>query len=269
MLVVEDPDLLVHARVAERRADEKPVELRLGERVRAVLLDRVLRRDQEKRIRQRPRRAVDGHLQLRHALEERGLRLRECTVDLVDENDVREDRTGPELELARERAPDREARHVRRLEVRRALDPRHGGLLDAAGEGAREDGLCRPGHVLEEHVATACEGGDDEANRLLFADDNGLDIRKDPLRDCRADPDGIGRHGRRTRPGRAHPQPFTAGPIGSIVGEAQSLRDARSAGTSGDGEAARGSSDGEWFGARCSRPCSSARGGNGVVPPAE
>jgi hypothetical protein len=194
--------------------------LRLGESVGAVLLDRVLRRDQEKRLRKRPCCAVDRHLQLRHAFEERGLCLRESTVDLVDEDDVREDRTGLELELTRERVPDREARHVRRLEIRGALDARHRSLFDAAREGTRQDGLGRSRHVLEEYVATARKGRDHKPNRLLLADDDGLDIRQDALSDRRAGLDGVGRDGRRARPGRAHERPLAAGSIGSIVGEA-------------------------------------------------
>ena len=43
----EDVHLAVAARVAERRAQEEAIELCLGERVRPLVLDRVLRRDDE------------------------------------------------------------------------------------------------------------------------------------------------------------------------------------------------------------------------------
>ena len=78
----------------------------------------------EERVRQPPRDAVDRHLALGHRLEQRRLRLRHRAVDLVDEDDVREDRAGPELELARLLVEDREAGDVGRLQVGRALDPR-------------------------------------------------------------------------------------------------------------------------------------------------
>src|SRR4051794_15434275 len=122
-LPLEDEDLLVERRIAEGGAQEETVELRLGQGERAFLLDRVLGRDQEERIGKPTAGSVDGHLKLRHALEQCGLRLWQGPVDLVDEDDVREDRPGPELELPRLRAPDREAGDVRRLQVRRALDP--------------------------------------------------------------------------------------------------------------------------------------------------
>ena len=125
-LVVDDLELVIQARIAERGLEEETVELRLGEREGALVLDRVLGRQQEERIRQRPGHAVDRHLALGHRLEQRGLRLRHRPVDLVDEDDVGEDRARPELEVARPLVVDGEARDVGRLEVRRALDPRRG-----------------------------------------------------------------------------------------------------------------------------------------------
>ena len=122
-LALEDPELLLDRRIAERGAKEEPVELGLGQRERALLLDRVLGRDQEERGRQRPARAVDRHLPLGHPLEQRRLRLRQRAVDLVDEEDVGEDRAGPELEPPLLRVPDRQSGDVGRLQVRRALDP--------------------------------------------------------------------------------------------------------------------------------------------------
>ena len=94
------------------------------------------------------RHAVDGHLALGHRLEQRGLRLRRRAVDLVDEDDVGEDRPGPELEAARLLVEHRESGHVRRLEIGRALDPLRDRALDAPRDRAREDGLRRARHVL-------------------------------------------------------------------------------------------------------------------------
>ena len=96
--------------IAERRLQEEAVELRLGQRERALVLDRVLRREEQERARQRPGQPVGRHLLLGHRLEQRGLRLRHRAVDLVDEHDVREDRPRLELELADLLVVDREAR---------------------------------------------------------------------------------------------------------------------------------------------------------------
>src|SRR4051794_8415023 len=95
---LEHLPLVVGRRVADRDAREEPVELRLGQRVRALVLDRVLRRDDEERALERAGRVVARDLALLHRLEQRGLRLRRRAVDLVAEQDVREDRPGPERE---------------------------------------------------------------------------------------------------------------------------------------------------------------------------
>ncbi len=51
-LLLDDPELLLLARVAERGAEQEAVELRLGQRERPLLLDRVLGREHEERRRQ-------------------------------------------------------------------------------------------------------------------------------------------------------------------------------------------------------------------------
>ena len=98
-LRVDDRQLGLERGIAERRAHDEPVELRLGQRERPFLLDRVLRRNEEERVGERMGDAVDRDLTLGHPLEQRRLRLWQSTVDLVDEEDVDEDR--PRLELER------------------------------------------------------------------------------------------------------------------------------------------------------------------------
>jgi hypothetical protein len=66
---------------------------------------------------------VDRRLALLHALEQGGLRLGGCAVDLVGKDHLAHDRPRPELELLRLLVVDREAGHVRREKVRRELDP--------------------------------------------------------------------------------------------------------------------------------------------------
>ena len=79
-------------RVAHRQPDHEAVHLRLGQRVGALVLDGVLRREDHERARELVRVHVDGDVALLHALEQAGLRLRRRAVDLVDEHDVGEDR---------------------------------------------------------------------------------------------------------------------------------------------------------------------------------
>jgi hypothetical protein len=82
---------VVHADV-----EHEAVELGLGQRVGALLLDRVLRRQHEERVGQRVVFAADGDLALLHRLQQRGLRLGRGAVDLVGQHDVGEDRPGEE-----------------------------------------------------------------------------------------------------------------------------------------------------------------------------
>ena len=170
-------------RVAERRPEEEPVELGLGERERALVLDRVLRREQEERSRHGPRRPVHRDLPLRHRLEQRRLGLRHRAVDLVDEDDVREDRPRAELEVADPLVVDREPRDVGRLQVGRALDTRPDRALDRLRDGAREHRLRRARDVLEEDVPVARERRQNEADLVALAVHDRLDVREQPVCD--------------------------------------------------------------------------------------
>ena len=120
--------------------------------------------------------AVDGHLVLGHRLEQGGLGLRHRAVDLVDEQDVGEDRPGPELELAHPLIEHREPGDVGRLEVGRALDAPDGRAVDRAGERPREDRLRRAGHVLEQDVPARGERREDELDPIGLAAHDRLDV---------------------------------------------------------------------------------------------
>src|SRR5207342_167609 len=120
----EDVDLRLTIGVAERRPEQEAVELRLRERVRPLVLDRILCRDHEERRLEPMRGALDRDLSLLHRLEERSLRFRRSTVDLVPEEEVRKDRPRPELEVPVPLVPDRGAGDVRGHEVGRELDAR-------------------------------------------------------------------------------------------------------------------------------------------------
>ena len=86
-------------RIAEAEPHHEAVELGLGQRVGALVLDGVLGGDHHERRLDGMRDVVDGRLALFHALEQAGLGLGRGPVDLVGQDDVGEDGTGPELEL--------------------------------------------------------------------------------------------------------------------------------------------------------------------------
>ncbi len=153
--------------------------------MRALLLDGVLRREHEERLRKSARHAVDRHLLLGHGLEERRLRLRHRTVDLVDEEDVREHRPRPELEVAVALVEDGQPRDVRRLEVRRALNARERRAVDAPCDRPRENGLRGSRDVLQEDVSATDECRQDEPDLLRLPTHDRLDVAEQPCRDLR------------------------------------------------------------------------------------
>ena len=67
--------LFARGRVPHRDAHEEAVDLRLGQRIRALEVDRVLRGQDEERRGQLEPIALDGDLALLHRLEQRALRL--------------------------------------------------------------------------------------------------------------------------------------------------------------------------------------------------
>jgi hypothetical protein len=180
-LVDEDPQLVLDARVPERRPQEEAIELRLGQRERPLVLDRVLGREDEERVWQLSRHAVHRHLSLGHRFEQRRLRLRRRPVDLVHEHDVGEDRAGSELEVPGLLVVDGEARDVRGLEVRGALDSLRLRSLDAPRDGPRENGLRRARDVLEQDVSVTRERGQDDLDLVALSVDDGLDVVDDAV----------------------------------------------------------------------------------------
>ena len=96
-----DPPLLVGRRIGDEDLEQEPVELRLGQRIGALLLDRVLRGQDEERLGQGVPAAAGGHLPLLHGLQQRGLGLGRRPVDLVGEDQVGEDRARDEPQLPR------------------------------------------------------------------------------------------------------------------------------------------------------------------------
>jgi hypothetical protein len=181
-LLADDVDLVVAARVAECRLEKEAVELRLGQWKGALYLDRVLGGEDEEGLRHEARHAVAGHLPLGHRLEERRLSLRHRPVDLVDEDDVREDRPGAELEVAGLLVVDREPGDVGRLEIRRALDPGRGRALDRHCDRASEDGLGGAGNVFEKYVPLGRERGENQLDLAPFAVHDALDVVQEALR---------------------------------------------------------------------------------------
>ena len=83
-----DLELLVEARIGHEHLEHEAVLLRLGQRIGAFLLDRVLRGQHEERIGQLVPHAADRDLPLLHRFQQRGLRLGRRAVDFVGQDHV-------------------------------------------------------------------------------------------------------------------------------------------------------------------------------------
>ena len=177
-LLGQHPRLLGKGRIPDLEPHREPVELRLGQRIRALVFDRVLRRHDHERPPELVALAVDRDLLLLHALEERRLRLWGRAVDLVDEQEVGEDRSGPELELVRALVEDVHAGHVRRQQVRCELQPREG-HVERARQRLRQHRLADAGEVLEDQMSLGGEAEHAEAQRLLGRVQYAAEVRHD------------------------------------------------------------------------------------------
>ena len=147
-------------RIRDVDAQHEAVELRFGQRIGALELVRVLRREDDEPVGQRQPLALHRHLALFHGFEQRRLGLRASAVHLVHQQDVREHRPRVEHELLLARVEDVHADDVARHQVRRALD-----ALEAAAEAARErfrdQRLAEARRALQQDVA-ARETGREE-----------------------------------------------------------------------------------------------------------
>ena len=167
--------LLLERRVADLQLEQEAVELGLGQRVGALVLDRVLGGDHDERVGQRVGLALDRDLPLLHRLEQRGLGLRRRAVDLVGEQQVGEHRALAERNVPPTRVEDHLADHVGRHQVGREL---HALELEVERGGHRldEQRLGHAGHAFEQHVAAHEQRGDEARQRALLADDDLADL---------------------------------------------------------------------------------------------
>ena len=185
-----DADLIGERRVIDADFEHEAVELRLGEWVGPLALDRVLRAEDKKRIGQGKRLSRHGHMVLLHRLKERRLRLRRRAVDLVGEDEVGKHRPLDKPQLALPRGfvflEDLGAGDVGGHEIGGELDPveRH---REELGEARDHERLRQPRHPLENAVPLAEQGGEEEIEDVLLADDHGAQGPGHP-------PVGIGDH---------------------------------------------------------------------------
>ena len=158
---VEDPPF--HGCVGQRHLDlqHEAVELRLGQRERALVLDRVLRRHHHERLGQLVGDSRRRHLVLCHGFQQSRLHLGRGAVDLVDEHQRVEDRPLDIFERALVGPKHRGTGEVGRHQVRRALDARER-CVQPLREQLDRAGLGKPRRAFDEQV-TAGEKPDQQA----------------------------------------------------------------------------------------------------------
>ena len=154
--------------IADAQAHEEAVELRLGQRVGAVVLDGILRGDHHEGPRQGMRVAVDGDLAFVHGFEQGGLGLGRGAVDLVGQQEVAEDGPGLEFEGFGVGVVDGDAEDIAGQHVAGELQ-----AMEAAGDGAGErlgeGGLADAGHVLDEEMSARQQADERQAHDFGLA----------------------------------------------------------------------------------------------------
>jgi hypothetical protein len=206
-------------RVLDHHVEHEAVELRLGQRIRAFLLDRILRREHEERTLEIVAHARDRDLVFLHRLEQRRLRLRRRAVDLVGEDDVGEDRAANETDdpfaggailLDHLGAED-----VGRHQVGRELDAVEA-QVHGIGERLDQQRLRQPGNAAQQAMPAGEKCGEDLADDALLPDDR---FRQLALEPCGHLGHTIDRRGRNVsfHPGRVYTSgwPWRRNPSGS------------------------------------------------------
>ncbi len=178
----DDLHLVVFGQVGHHDVEQEAIELRFGQRIGAFELDRVLRGQHEERPLERIGPAGGGDVILLHRLEQRRLRLRRRAVDLVGENDLREDRPLHETQRAGAviLVEDLRAGDVGRHQVGRELD-----ALEAQVENLRQrldqQRLREAGHAGDQAVAAAKQRHQHLVDDVVLADDDLAEFGEDFL----------------------------------------------------------------------------------------
>ena len=171
---IEDVVQGVQLRKAHFQFIEKPVKLRLGQRIGSFQLDRILCGQHAHWLLQRMGRRADGDAVFLHGLEQRRLCFRRGAVDLVGQDQIGEHGAGLKLQhlltalaFAQHVAADNVARHqVRRELYARKFQMQH------VGQGLDQFCFAGAGNAFDEAVATRQQAGNHAFNDIFVADDH-------------------------------------------------------------------------------------------------
>ncbi len=179
--LLHDLNLVRFVQVIDHDLEHEPVELRLRQRICALELDRILRREDEEGLVEGVCLSLHGHPMLLHCFEQRRLRLRRRTVDLVGEYDVGEDRTLREYHVSPARSVvlnDLGAGDVARHQVGRELDAVELEIDDLCNR-MNQEGLRESRDADDDAVSSAQDRSQNEVDHPLLSHDELVELRED------------------------------------------------------------------------------------------
>ena len=174
---LDDGQLLVVQRVVDQDLEHEAVDLRLGQRVGALRLDRVLGGHDQERVGHRMGRVPERDLTLLHDLEQGRLHLRGRAVDLVREQEVAEHGAELGVEAGVVGPVDARPDEVGRHEVRRELDAVERAAEDVRG-GLHRERLGQPRNALDQEMTAGQEAHEHALEHLVLARDDPPDLEQ-------------------------------------------------------------------------------------------
>ena len=152
-------------------AHEETVKLGFRKRIGAVMLDGILRGDDEERLGEWEGAAVDGNLRFVHGFKKSGLRAGSGAIDFVGENDVGKDGALAELELAGLGIIDADAENIGGEKIGSKLDTLKG-AVKRFGESLGESGFAGAGDVFDEQMAASEKSDEGKLDDVFLAVDS-------------------------------------------------------------------------------------------------
>ncbi len=173
----DDFELLDAAWIRYVDLHQEAVALRLRKRVHAFGLDRVLRGQHQERRGQSMGDAAEGDLLLGHDLQQCRLHLRGCPVDLVGEDEVREDGAQLDVEGFPGLAVHPRTDDVGHDQIAGELDTRERSA-DHRRQCLDGQGLGHSGYALQQTVPAGEQGHQHALDHVILADDHFLDLEE-------------------------------------------------------------------------------------------
>ena len=187
----DDLLFLVPVRVPDDDLHHETIDLRFGQRIGSLLLDRILRREDQERIGKIVCLTRQGDFAFLHRLEQRRLHLRRSAVDLVCEHEIPEHRTFPHRPITGLGIVDLRSEEIGRQEIRGELNATTRSA-ERRREGLNRHRLGQSGNAFEEHVTVGEDADEHAADEVTLPDDDALDLLNDVFQERAFLPNTIG-----------------------------------------------------------------------------